>query len=258
MRYKCIVSYDGTLFHGFQTQDLSENENAIENPRTVQEEIEKVLAIITKNKVNITYASRTDAKVHAIGQVFHFDTTIDIDPESMKRAINSYLPSDIHVKSCEKVSDNFNARTDVIKKEYHYYINLGEYNPIIRNYVFTPEKVNIKKFDLNLMKDASKVLIGKHDFRSFTKAHNLANYEREIYSINFEQKKDILVIKFEGNGFLHNMVRILAAMLFECGLSNYSKKQLKMILEQKNRQFAPKILPSSGLYLFKVYYDDKK
>lgn len=255
MKYKCIVSYDGTNFHGFQTQDIKEIKDLEENPRTVQEEIENALEQIEKKKVNITYASRTDAGVHAIGQVFHFESSLNITELSMKRAINSYLPSDIHINTVEKVDNSFNARTDVIKKEYHYYINLGEYNPLLRNYAFTPQKVNMKKFDLNKMKEASICLLGKHDFRSFTKAKNLANYEREIYSIDFEQKGDILVVKFVGNGFLHNMVRILAAMLFECGLCNYSQNQLKSILEQKNRQFAPKILPSSGLYLFKVYYE---
>ena len=255
MKFKCIVSYDGTLFHGFQTQDIKDNEDLIENPRTVQEEIEKALFEITNIKTNITYASRTDSGVHALGQVFHFETDLNIDEVGMKRALNSKLADDIHIISCEKVDDSFNARADVIKKEYHYYINLGEYNPIQRNYVYTPQKVNIKKFDLNKAIEASKVLLGKHDFRSFTKAKNLANYEREIYSIDFEQKGDILVIKFLGNGFLHNMVRILAAMLFECGMNNYTQNQLKLILEQKNRQFAPKILPSSGLYLVKVYYE---
>lgn len=255
MKYKCIVSYDGTNFHGFQTQDIKDYEEIVENPRTVQEEIEKVLEKVLKIKTNITYASRTDAGVHALGQVFHFESTLDITPLSMKRAINSYLPSDIHIISVEKVDNSFNARSDVVKKEYHYRFNLGEYNPLQKNYTYTPQKVNMKNFDLERMKESAKVFLGKHDFRSFTKAKNLANYEREIYSIDFEKNGDILVVKFVGNGFLHNMVRILAAMIFEAGLGNYTQNQLKLILEQKNRQFAPKILPSSGLVLVKVYYE---
>ena len=130
MRYKCVISYDGTNFHGFQTQL---------NKRTVQEEIEKALAIIHKEKVNIIACSRTDSHVHALGQVIHFDSFLDINEWNMKQAMNSYLPNDIHVKEVKKVEKTFHAQHNVIEKEYHYLIDLGEYNPLYYNYRMYPE-----------------------------------------------------------------------------------------------------------------------
>ena len=125
MRYKCIVSYDGTNFHGFQTQL---------NKRTVQEELEKALTIIHKERVTVLACSRTDSHVHAYGQVIHFDSFLDINEKNMKQAINSYLPSDIYVKEVIKTDKTFHSQHNVLEKEYHYLIDLGEYNPLYYNY----------------------------------------------------------------------------------------------------------------------------
>ena len=243
MRYKCIVSYDGTCFHGFQVQP---------NLRTVQEEIEKVLQIICKKKITIFPSGRTDTGVHAIGQVFHFDTEIDMGEWNMKNAINSRLPRDIYIKEVSKVSLDFHARFSSKRKEYHYIIGLDEYNPLRKNYVYYPP---FKNFDIDKMKDASSIFVGEHDFKSFTKNHKIENTVRTIYSINFEKTEDTLIIKFIGNGFLHNMVRILVAMLFMVGIGKLSKDDLKSILDKKNRVYAPKIAPSNGLYLYEVKYE---
>lgn len=261
IRYKCIVSYDGTNFHGFQSQIINN-----ETLRTVEDEIEKALNIICKKETKIFASGRTDAHVHAIGQVFHFDSDIDIDVKSMKRAINSLLPSDIYIKNVEKVSEDFHARFSVLKKEYHYLIGLSEYDPLRSNYLYYPL---YKDFDIDKMIDASKIFIGEHDFRSFTKNHDAENTIRTIYSIDFEikhkkdeksgnEEKDYLEIRIVGNGFLHNMVRILVAMLFMVSINKISKEELKSILGKKNRQFAPKTAPPNGLYLYKVYYEEKK
>lgn len=246
MRYKCIVKYDGTLFYGFQIQNKED-----EDIRTVQKVIEDALFGVLKVKTPILYASRTDVGVHALGQVIAFDAKIDILEYNMKRAINSMLPEDVHIEKVEKVSNDFHPRYNVISKEYHYIINLGEYDPLLRNFMCFPKR---KKLDINAMEKASKYLIGKHDFKSFCKTSDLENYEREIYDIKLDKKNEILTLKITGNGFLRHMVRILAAMLFEVGVGNYSPEDIKSILAQKNRQFAPKILPSSGLYLFKINY----
>ncbi len=253
MRYKCIVSYDGTLFHGFQSQ---ENNKAVANQRTIEDEICKALKVICKEDVTIYASGRTDAKVHAIGQVFHFDTNIEMKESNMKRAINSLLPEDIYIKEVEIVSNDFHARFSAKKKEYHYLIALDEYDPLRKNYLHYPL---YKNFDIKKMEEASKIFIGEHDFKSFTKNHELENTIRTIYSIDFEvvtkdDRPDILKIKFIGNGFLHNMVRILVAMIFMVGIGKLSKEELKSILAKKNRQFAPKTAPASGLYLYKVYY----
>jgi len=242
MRFKCTVKYDGTLFHGFQVQ---------KNLRTVQAEIEKVLLIINKKKTILYASGRTDAGVHALAQVFHFDTAIKMKPSNLKNALNSRLQKDIYITEVEEVNDDFHARFSAVSKEYHYLIETGEYDPLLKNYRFFYKYNNL---DVSLMKEAAKIFIGKHDFSSFTKNHTLDDLEREIFSLEIEEKNSLLILKFRANGFLHNMVRILAAMLIEAGRYKYSLSELKYILGQKNRKLAPKILPSSGLYLYKVYY----
>ncbi|MDD3170727.1 MAG: tRNA pseudouridine(38-40) synthase TruA [Bacilli bacterium] len=242
MRYKCTVSYDGTNFHGFQIQD---------DLRTVQKEIEDVLLIINKCKTIIYPSGRTDTGVHAYGQVFHFDSDIIMGCWNMQNAINSRLPKDIYLTKVEKVDDSFHARFNAVKKEYHYMIDFGEFNPLYRNYRYY---CHFRNIDRQLLEEVAKSFVGKHDFRSFTKNKKLLNTTREIYSIDFFWDKDLLTIKIIGSGFMHNMVRILVAMWLEVGRGKYSKEQLKVITEEKNRVFAPKIAPASGLYLYKVYY----
>lgn len=245
MRYKCTVSYDGTNFHGFQVQD---------NLRTVQKEIEDVLYIIHKKPVTIYASGRTDALVHARGQVFHFDSDIVMKEWNMKNALNTRLPKDIYIKDVEIVSEEFHSRFSAVKKEYHYLISLGEFDPLNRNYVYHPSYPR-SKIDYLKMEEASKVFIGEHDFKSFTKNHDMSNTVREIYSLDFIYEGDLLTIKIVGNGFLHNMVRIIVGMLYEVGKGNITKEDLIKIMEAKDRTKAPKIAPSNGLYLYKVYYN---
>lgn len=245
MRYKCTVCYDGSQFHGFQTQD---------NLRTVQVEIENALQTIHKKKINIFACSRTDAGVHALGQIFHFDSDIDIPEWNMQRALNSRITDDIYIKKVEKVSNEFHSRYQVSKKEYHYLIDIGEYNPLLRNYRYFPTYRNT---DIDAMENASKVFIGTHDFKSFTKNHQIENTVREIYEISFERIGSLVTIKFVGNGFLHNMIRIIVGMLLEVGWGNCTKEDLEYILMQKDRTLAPKIAPANGLYLYKIYYEEK-
>lgn len=242
MRFKCTVKYDGTLFHGFQAQ---------KELRTIQEEIEKVLLKINKKKTTIYASGRTDSGVHAEAQVFHFDTDILMSEANIKNALNSRLPRDIYISEVEKANDDFHARFSCVAKEYHYYIETGEYDPLLRNYRFF---YKYKNLDVSKMREVAKIFVGRHDFESFTKNHKLTDFEREIFSLEIEEKNTLLIIKFKANGFLHNMVRILAAMLVEAGRYKYSLEDIKYILGQKNRELAPRILPSSGLYLFKVYY----
>lgn len=241
MRYKAVVMYDGTMFHGFQSQD---------NLRTVQEEIEKVLKIITKKETRIFPAGRTDTGVHAIGQVFHFDYEVEMQEWQIKNAINSRLPKDIYIKNIGIVSDDFHARYQAVRKTYQYVINLNEFNPLNKNYCYYYKY----KLDINKMIEASKVFIGEHDFKSFTKNHKLENTVRTIYDINFEIENNVIKINFIGNGFLHNMVRIIVAMLIEVGNGRFSIEYLQEAMENKNRKYAPKLAPSNGLYLMEVTY----
>ena len=242
MRYKCICSYDGSLFHGFQVQ---------EGLRTVQSEIETTLKNVLKSDIVIYASGRTDASVHAIGQVFHFDCELDMTASQMKRAINSYLPKDIFIKEVEIVDETFHSRFSAVSKEYHYVIGLDEYNPMNRNYVCYPLYKNI---DYKKMEEASKIFIGEHDFRSFCKLGNNENTVRNIESIVFEYGNNQLTIKITGNGFLHNMVRIIVGMLFEVGKGRIDIEYLKDAFEKKDRKYCTKVAPAEGLYLYKVNY----
>lgn len=242
MRYKCTCMYDGTLFHGFQAQN---------GVNTIQEEIENALSLIAKTKITIHPSGRTDAGVHAIGQVFHFDCDIDMGEWNMQNAINSRVNKAIFITKVEKVSEEFHSRRSCISKEYHYLIDFGKYNPLNRNYrYYYPNK----KIDIELFKKAFSVYVGEHDFRSFTKAKDKENTVRMIYSIDFEEKDSLIIVKIVGNGFLHNMVRILVAMALEVGKGKITQEELKTIMGEKNRKLAPKIVPANGLYLFKVNY----
>lgn len=241
MRYKCIVSYDGSMFHGFQVQG---------NLRTVQNEIENVLLIITKNNIRVHPSGRTDTGVHSLGQVIHFDTDVSMEEWQMKNAINSRLPRDIYIKNVEIVDETFHARYNAKSKTYHYIIDIGEYNPINEKYRYYFKY----KLDIDKMIGASSIFIGEHDFKSFTKNHKIDNTIRTISSIDFELIDSQIIVKFIGNGFLHNMVRIIIAMLLEVGKGKLTKDDLTKILESKNRILAPKTAPANGLYLMEVKY----
>lgn len=241
MRYACIVSYDGTNFHGFQVQkDL----------RTVQKVLEEVLLIITKTKTTVYASGRTDAKVHAYGQVFHFDTDIDMKDENMKNAINCRLPSDVHIDSVSHVSDDFHARFSAHEKTYEYLVDTAEYNPLLANYRWFYKY----KFSLDLLRTAGNIFIGEHDFASFSKNQKLENTVRTIYSFEILEEGSLLRIRFNGNGFLHNQVRIMVAMMFEVARGKITVERLKEILDAKNRKLSPKTAPPQGLYLVSVSY----
>lgn len=245
MRYKCVVAYDGTQFSGFQVQ---------KNLRTVQAEIEKALLPITKVPVVIYPSGRTDAGVHASGQVIHFDIDRNIGAEAVKRALNSRLPADIRVVSAVGVDSRFHARFCAIAKIYEYYIDFGTVNPLLRRYrYYCPYRVDIARF-----KEAFSVYTGTHDFRSFAKESGLEDTVRTIFSIDFCEEGSLMVIRFTGNGFLRHMIRILVAMALEVGRSKITVDDLKSILEQKNRQLAPKIVPPAGLVLRTVKYPEEE
>ena len=175
MRFKAIVSYDGSQFKGWQIQD---------DVRTVQGEIEKALSKISKKDISITASGRTDAGVHAENQVFHFDSDLDIPWE---KALNALLPTDIHIKNITKVSKNFHARFDAISKSYGYKINVEEYNVFEKDYVLQyNQSLNLESF-----KYALEMFVGKHDFTSFNKTPKsvISNQIRTISEINIKIEK---------------------------------------------------------------------
>ena len=170
VRVKCIVSYDGSKFYGFQIQNKL---------RTVQGEIQKALKKICEEEVTIHASGRTDAKVHGNKQVFHFDTSRQMPEKQWKRAINHFLPNDIYILDSLFVSEDFHSRYSATKKEYHYLLSTNEYSPFETNYIYQYGR----PLDLELMKDAASIFIGEHDFASFCSYDQYGNTIRELYKI---------------------------------------------------------------------------
>ena len=243
MRFLIKFSYDGTSYSGFQTQP---------NLDTIQERLESALQIINNGKkTNIVATGRTDKGVHALCQYAHADIDVDINEYKLKRAMNSNLPDDIYVIETKIVNDDFHARYNVKSKEYKYYINIGEYNPLERNYVFQYNyTLNAEK-----MNEAIKVFLGTHDFRAFvTESKEKENCVRTITEAKVEQNNNKLVITFKGDGFLRYQVRNMVGILIRVGENKISPEDVEKILESKDRTTTGKTAPPEGLYLTEVTY----
>ena len=242
MRYLINFSYDGSNFFGYQKQV---------DKRTVQGELEKVLFKLANKKISVSASGRTDALVHALNQYAHFDLDINITSEKLKKALNSILPSDIYIKKVEEVTCDFHARFNVKAKEYIYKINVDEYNPIERNYIYQYNK----ELDIEKMRKEIIFFEGVHNFKSFTKSNSeIDDYEREIYETRIDVIDNIVTIYFKGNGFLRYMVRNMVGCLIEVGQGKRDIKDILNILELKDRTKAGMIAPACGLYLMNVYY----
>ena len=246
MRYLMTLSYDGTNFSGYQKQVKE---------RTVQGELEKVLKQINDNKkVEVHATGRTDAKVHAINQKAHFDMDTNIPIDKLMKGINSLLPEDIYVKKIENVSEDFHARFNALGKEYIYIINMGEYNPLERNYVYQYNK----KLDVVEMERAMKYIEVTHNFKSFTKTDEEKNdYIRTIsQTILIRDSKDLnkITLSFVGTGFLRYMVRNIVGTLIEIGEGKRKSEEIITILNEEDRTKAGKTANPEGLYLKNVFY----
>ena len=243
MRYLITFSYDGTNFNGYQKQA---------GLRTVQEEIEKALKYINGGrKTTITSSGRTDKGVHALCQKAHCDIKVDITEYKLKRALNSNLPDDIHVIDTKIVDNDFHARYMVKQKEYQYHLNMGEFNPIERNYVFQYGK----KLDVLKMQEAIKYFLGTHDFKSFTPAKDTRNnYVRTIDYVNIDEVGEKLIFTFRGTGFIKYQIRNMIGYLIRVGEGKKNGEDIPMILEKKDRRCASITAHSEGLYLTDVKY----
>lgn len=243
MRYLIKFSYDGTNYSGFQKQ---------KGLNTIEEKLEEALTKINNGKkTTITATGRTDKGVHALCQYGHADIDVNITEKKLKRAMNSNLPDDIHVIDTKEVDKDFHARYNVKEKEYKYYINLGEYNPLERNYVYQ------YNYELNIdnMKKAIKYFEGEHDFRSFvTDNKEKENCVRKISYTNIEKQDNIIIITFKGNGFLRYQVRNMVGLLIKIGENKISPDIVDKIIESKDRTKASKTAPAEGLYLTEVIY----
>lgn len=248
MRFLLNFSYDGSNYKGYQRQP---------GCNTIQEQLEEAVQKVNNNIKRAVHSSgRTDKKVHAINQYAHVDMDIHITEKQLKRALNSNLPDDIYIKNTYIVDDSFHARYCVKEKEYKYYLNMGEYNPLERNYVYQ------YNYQLNVeaMKEAIKVFLGEHDFRAFaTDSKDKENCVREIYEVSIQEvDHEKIEITFRGNGFLRYQVRNMVGLLLQVGQNKLSTEDVEKILASCDRKSSGKTAPAEGLYLTKVKYKDRK
>ena len=241
---KLTIEYDGKDFNGWQKQP---------NKPNIQGEIERAIYNITKEEVDLIGSGRTDAGVHALGQVANFKTNSNILIEKLALAINSQLKNTIIIKKAEEVDERFHSRYNAKHKTYRYIINNSPCGTAIyRNleYCF-PIKLDVSK-----MQEAAKYFEGEHDFKAFKSSGTSAkNSVRTIYNASVKQEGEKIIIELTGNGFLYNMVRIISGTLLDVGLQKIKPEEIKNIIEEKDRQKAGKTLPAHGLYLVEVKYN---
>nr|CRI42698.1 tRNA pseudouridine synthase A [Chlamydia pneumoniae] len=241
-----LIAYQGTAYSGWQQQP---------NDLSIQEVIESSLKKITKTRTPLIASGRTDAGVHAYGQVAHFrapDHPLFANANLTKKALNAILPKDIVIRDVALFDDNFHARYLAIAKEYRYSLSrLAKPLPWQRHFCYTPRH----PFSTELMQEGANLLIGTHDFASF--ANHGRDYNstvRTIYTLDIVDKGDSLSIICRGNGFLYKMVRNLVGALLDMGKGAYPPEHLLDILEQKNRREGPSAAPAYGLSLHHVCY----
>lgn len=244
MRVKAIVKYKGTNYHGWQKQI---------GDRTIQGEIEEVLSKVLDTNISIYASGRTDAGVHALGQVFHFDTLKeDIDLNRLRYSINMMLDNDIEILSLERVSDNFHSRYDVKVKKYEYKIKLKSKDP----FNYQTSYICPYPLDINLFETSIKKFIGKHDFRNLTSKEidDEQDFIREIYSIDFNIDKEDISIIFTGNGFMRYMIRYMVGVALAISMKKEDITYIDEILDNKDRKIISYKAPAEGLYLVEVTY----
>lgn len=245
MKTLLTLQYNGKNFFGWQSQP---------NKRTVQTELEIALFKLFKKNISIRGASRTDTGVSALCQLAVFDFDFNIPIKKLPFAINSFLPEDIVVINAIFVPKNFHPQYSVYKKTYQYKIYNNTFkNPLFYDYCeFVYKPLNLEK-----MQEACKYLIGEHDFKSFCASGCSASTTiRTIFDLSiYKNLDDIIIIEISGNGFLYNMVRIIAGTLINVGLEKYPPHYLSQILSQKNRALAGKTASAKGLVLHKIYYN---
>ena len=241
-RFKLICQYDGSSFHGWQLQ---------KDKRTVQGELEKAIAKLNKGKlIHVVGSGRTDAGVHAFGQVAHFDMNTKLDHKTLRKAINGNLNEDCYVNSVELVNDEFHARFSAIKREYIYSCRQNR-NLLDRNRIWYTDKLNILKLN-----DAAKILIGNHDFLSFSKKNpQIKNTICNIYQSKWKKTNQIVNYHISGNRFLHHMVRYLVGSMVAISQGKYNIKQLKKELDYPTSDSKQFKAPAYGLILNHISYE---
>lgn len=244
-RVKLVVAYDGTAYSGWQVQP---------NGLTIEEVLNTHLTELLREPIHVIGASRTDAGVHAMGNVAVFDTSARMPAEKISYAMNTRLPADIRIQDSREAPKDFHPRFTRTIKTYEYRIcNRTFLNPMERLYSL----FYYRPLDVEAMKRAAAYLVGEHDFSSFcTHKPEITNHVREIYSFTVEKSGDLITLRVRGSGFLYNMVRILAGTLIRVGVGMFSPEDIPAILEAKNRDLAGETARPEGLTLMKIEYPD--
>ena len=242
---KVKMSYNGAAYHGYQVQN---------NANSIQQTVEDAIKTLIGEKTVINGCSRTDTGVHAKEFVFNFKTENNIPCSGFIKGMNGLLPTDIAILSCEEADDSFHARFDSKGKEYLYRINCADVRDVFAENLALhyPYRLDIEK-----MRDAAKLMCGTHDFAAFCKAEakeHLASTVRTVYSIDIKETNEYVEVYVCGDGFLHNMVRIIVGTLIYISEGKRTNKDITYALETGDREAAGKTVAPCGLYLNKVFY----
>lgn len=239
MRYQAIVSYDGTDYLGFQSQP---------NRQGIQDAIEKAFRLMTQTPIKIFGAGRTDKGVHALGQVFHFDSDLAIDEKSWLR-INDRLPMDIRITKIKQVSPDFHARHSSKSKIYRYVIAKEPSTAFTQRY-----ELYVRNFNIEPVKEAITYFEGTHNFKGFCQYVKDKPTMKTIYKAEIKETKKHYIFTFHGNSFLKYMVRSMMGTLIEIGMGKSEPQLIETILQTGERSLAGKTADAKGLFLVKIYY----
>lgn len=245
--YKMVLQYDGTRYRGWQSLG--------DTDMTIQGKIERVLSAMADHPVEIIGSGRTDAGVHALGQVANFHLEGKWETGEILSYVNHYLPEDIALLQVEQVPERFHSRYNARRKTYLYRIHTGEVRDVFsRKYVYEyPGTLDVKR-----MEQAARLLEGTHDFMAFCGSkRKKKSTVRTIYEIRLQEKPGELDIFYTGDGFLQNMVRILTGTLIEVGDGRREPEEMTQILESRNRELAGYTAPAQGLALLRVEYGNE-
>lgn len=241
--YRITIQYDGTRYNGWQRQGNTKN--------TIQEKFENVLSRMCGMDVEIFASGRTDAGVHAAEQTANFKCETEMSCCEIMDYLNSYLPDDIAVLSISEAEERFHSRLNAVSKTYEYVIATRKPDVFTRKFVF---RVDTKP-DVGKMRSAAAQLLGKHDFKGFSSVgRTKKSTVRTINFVEITEEDSLIKITINGDGFLYNMVRIIAGTLFEIGTGKLHEEVICHVFENKKREEAGITLPACGLKLVKVFY----
>lgn len=243
-RYRLRVAYDGTNYHGWQEQS---------NGITIEQVLNETLSKVLKEEIVVAGASRTDAGVHAYGNVAIFDSNTSIPGDKICYAVNPFLPQDIRIMTSEEVDSEFHPRFVPSRKTYEYHIHNSRI-PFPTNRLYSHQV--IMPLDVEAMQEAGKYIIGTHDFKCFCAAKaQVKTTVRTVLDVQVKSHGDEIIVEVKGEGFLYNMVRIITGTLIKVGLHAYPPEHVQEIIESKDRTKAGETVPAKGLFLQKIEYE---